>query len=102
MVYSQSHNGLYSEFCMCALYAIGIGSMQEGSRVGVPLSHIKNQWWVGITWVEAPVKASDVLVEEVELDLSLAHISTISLGIRVSVILLTFFVLHIIYYIWHG
>ena len=38
---------------------------------------------------------SEVLVEEVVLDQLLAHISTISLGIRVNVILLTFYVLHI-------
>ena len=39
---------------------------------------------------------SEVLVEEAVLDQLLAH-NTISLGIQVSVILLTFFVLHIIY-----
>ena len=45
-----------------------------------------------ITRAEAPVWTSKVLVEEAMLDRLLAHISTISFKIRMSTILLSYFV----------
>ena len=45
-----------------------------------------------ITRAEAPVRTSKELVEETMFDRLLAHISTISLKIRMSTILLSYFV----------